>query len=152
MIKNHITKNCQNFTPTNKEKYTGKYPIICRSTWEVQFCEFLDKNDSIIEWASEPVAVPYFNSITQKQARYYPDFLVKGKSKNGKTYTWLVEVKPYKECSPPTKRKGKKKSTLLYEEKTWKTNQSKWQAAKEFCKSRKWKFKIITERELFGKK
>jgi hypothetical protein len=41
----------------------------------------------------------------------------------------------------PTKR-------YLREVMTWGINSAKWKAAEEYCKDRKWKFVIMTEREL----
>jgi hypothetical protein len=152
MIKNYITKNCTFYKPKNKEKYKGKYPLICRSSWEYQFCQWLDSNLGIEFWSSEPIEIPYFNPITQKSARYYPDYLVKGTSRKGESIVWLVEVKPFKETHPPNQHGNKKKSTILYEQKTWKVNEAKFLAAKEFCRLKGWTFKIITERELFGNK
>jgi hypothetical protein len=33
----------------------------------------------------------------------------------------------------------------------WMVNSSKWEAARAFCADRGWKFKILTEEEIFGK-
>jgi hypothetical protein len=53
-----------------------------------------------------------------RDARYYPDVLIKCKTKSGNVKVYLIEVKPYKECKPPIKSKGKSKKTMLYEAKT----------------------------------
>ena len=86
-----------------------------------------------------------------RDARYYPDFLLKCVNKSGKEQIWLVEVKPYKETTPPRKSKNKSNKTILHEGKTWEINKSKWKAAQRYCKHKGWKFKLITEKELFGK-
>lgn len=149
MIKTHITENCKNYRPKNKKKYKGQYPIICRSGWEYKFCQWCDANSNIIYWASEPLPINYIHPLEQRDARYYPDFLLKVNNSQNKTDTWLIEVKPFKETQPPLKGK-KKKSTVLYEQKTWIINQAKWKSALKYCKLKGWKFKIITEKELFN--
>lgn len=150
MIKHHITKNCTNYTPRHKEKYKGEFPIICRSTWERQFCQWCDINENILSWASEPIAIQYSHPLKQRDARYYPDFLVKCRNKQGKTDIWLVEVKPFKETKQPTQSRGKSKKTLLYEQSSWIVNKAKWKAALRYCQLKSWKFKLITEKELFN--
>ncbi len=35
------------------------------------------------------------------------------------------------------------------DEETWRLNQLKWQAAKEYCNTNNWSFAIITEQELY---
>ena len=59
----------------------------------------------------------------------------------------MIEVNPLKETKEPEIRKKLTKKYLI-EVKTWSINKRKWQAAIEFCKDRKWKFMIITEKEL----
>jgi hypothetical protein len=77
--------------------------------------------------------------------------LIKCKTKSDDIKVYLIEVKPYKECKPPVNSGKKTKKTLLYEQKTWEENKAKWQAANKYCKLKGWVFKIITEKELFGK-
>jgi hypothetical protein len=142
------------YHPKNVNKYVGNPPYcVCRSSWETIFCKWADNNPAVVEWASEPIAIPYVDKATKdykgmpKKRRYYPDFIVKVMNRNKEIDTWLVEVKPYKETIPP--RPGKKSpKTKMYEAKTWGTNQSKWRAAEEFCRKRKWFFKILTEKQL----
>jgi len=43
---------------------------------------------------------------------------------------------------------AKSKNRYLREMKTWKVNEAKWKQAQEFCKDRKWEFKILTEKHL----
>ncbi|MFW6377315.1 MAG: TnsA endonuclease N-terminal domain-containing protein [bacterium] len=81
----------------------------------MQWC---DINENIIYWESEPIGIPYQHPIEMRDARYYVDFLIKCKTKNDKEKIFLIEVKPYKECKPPIKSKGKSKKTLLHEAKT----------------------------------
>lgn len=137
------------YIPTNKEKYKGEYPIWCRSSWEYQFCQWADRNDNIIAWASEPLFIPYQHPLELRDARYFPDYLLRCITKSGKEQTYLVEVKPLKECKEPQKTRGKSSKTYLYEKKTWEINKAKWRATQKYCKLKGWTFKIVTEKELF---
>ena len=61
----------------------------------------------------------------------------------------MIEIKPYKETIEPIVNKRKAKKTILYEKKTWETNKRKWSAAKAYCDRKGWKFKIVTEKDIF---
>lgn len=63
----------------------------------------------------------------------------------------MIEVKPAKETKEPVKQSRVTKR-YLNEVFTWGKNQAKWKAAREYCADRKWKFMILTEKELFGAK
>jgi len=143
------------YRPKNVDKYVGNPPhCVCRSSWENIFCKWADMNPSVVEWASEPIGIPYVDKTQKdyrgmpKKRRYYPDFIVKVLNKQGKIDTWIVEVKPEKETRPPRVTKGKSQKTKVYEAKAWGTNQAKWQSAERFCKDRGWYFKILTEKQL----
>tara|TARA_R100000329_G_C7426024_1_gene149766 strand:+ start:14 stop:466 length:453 start_codon:yes stop_codon:yes gene_type:complete len=136
------------FRPTDPKKYMGNpNRIICRSTWENEFCHYCDTNDNILEWASEEFSIPYLSPVDNRVHKYFPDFLIRVKEHTGKTKTYVIEVKPKKQTRPPKKRKKVTKS-YLYECQTYAVNTAKWKMAKEFCDDRKWEFKIITEKEL----
>jgi hypothetical protein len=137
------------FNPKNPQKYKGNYPIIWRSSWELKFMAFLDNRIDVSEWSSESVIVPYYHPLKKRMARYYPDFLVTFKDREGKFTKYLIEVKPLKETIAPINKAKKKKKTQLYEELTYIVNQEKWKAAQDFCKINGLKFQIITEKELF---
>jgi hypothetical protein len=79
---------------------------------------------------------------------YFPDYTIE--TEKGEIY--LIEVKPLKQTKPPTRSKNKSQKTMITEEKTWQVNQAKWKAAERWCKRKGWTFKIITEKELFGKR
>ena len=108
---------------------------------------YFDQNPSVLKWSSEEVIVPYKSPIDGRWHRYFPDFLIRVRNKEGMTETILIEVKPLKETREPKKRNRVTKQ-YLYEVRTWGINNAKWKAAKEYCKDRKWKFMIITEKEL----
>ena len=136
------------YKPLNPQKYNGNpNNIICRSSWERKFCQWADRKDSVISWASEEINIPYVSPKDNKVHRYFPDFLIKVKEHNNKIKTYVVEVKPKKQTLPPKKRKRITKS-YIYECQTYAVNQAKWKAASEFCKDNRIEFKIITEQEL----
>lgn len=138
------------YTPENPDKYVGKdSTIICRSSYEEKFCRWLDINSNVLEWASEALEIPYFDPIQKKKRRYYPDYYMKVKNKDGKIEKFIIEVKPYKETIAPKKHGRKKQRTLLREQKTWVTNKAKWNACINWCKKQGYQFKLITEKQLF---
>jgi len=136
------------FRPRNPKKYIGdSNNIIYRSTWECKVMSWLDLNDNIISWASEEVIIPYISPVYNRYHRYFPDFLVKVKTREGTTKTMMLEVKPKKQTRPPEPQKRKTKQ-YINEVVTWGINQSKWKAAEEYCLDRGWEFKILTEDHL----
>ena len=140
------------FRPRNPKKYLGNpNNIIYRSSWELEFLRWCDRNISVLEYASEEFSIPYVSPIDNKVHRYYPDFLMKIKESDGKIKKYVIEVKPKKQTGQPKKRKRITKS-YIYECQTYAKNQAKWEAAKEFCKDNSLEFKIITEDQLYGKK
>jgi hypothetical protein len=136
------------YKPSNPQKYQGDpNNIICRSSWERKFCRWCDLNESIVSWASEEFSIPYVSPVDNRIHRYYPDYLIKVKEKDGRVKTYVVEVKPKKQTVPPQKKSRVTKS-YLHECKTYSVNQAKWKAADEFCKDNRIEFRIITEEEL----
>mgnify|MGYP003326378613 CR=1 FL=1 len=136
------------FYPSNPQKYIGDPKnIISRSTWEYRVMSWLDKNDDIVAWGSEELIIPYISPIDSRQHRYFPDFIVKVKTKDNKSKTMVIEIKPDKETKEP---KQKKRITEQYvrEVTTWGVNQAKWKAATEYCLDRGWEFKVLTEKHL----
>jgi len=121
--------------------------IIYRSSWEQRVMNYFDKNENIISWASEEFSIPYKSPIDGRWHRYYPDFIVKHKDKDGSVKVRVIEVKPKKQCEPPKKRSRITKS-YIQEVATYGINSAKWEAAKEFCSDRQWEFLIVTEQEL----
>ena len=139
------------YIPQFPDKYIGSYPIMCRSSWERMYAQYLDASPFVVEWSSEGNVIPYFDPTRHKQRRYYPDFYVK--MKNGRrSKRFLVEIKPYKETKPPTSGRRKSNKTKMYQESTWETNKAKWRAAQKYCKKMGLEFKILSENELFGDK
>ena len=137
------------FSPENPSKYVGDPTnIIYRSLWERRFMVFLDGNDSVAEWGSEEIVVPYKSPVDGRMRRYYPDFVVRYENKEGQIETRLIEVKPSDQCKPPKKRQRITKA-YVNEVTRWGMNSAKWEAAEQYARSRGWKFQILTEKELF---
>ena len=136
------------FKPKNPQKYKGDPTnIIYRSGWELKFMLYVDSHPEILEWGSEEFSIPYRSPVDGKIHRYYPDFYLKKKGKNGKPQTLIVEIKPLKQTIEPQKQ-SKKTKRYINEVMTWGINSSKWKAAQDFCKDRDWQFLILTEKEL----
>jgi len=136
------------FKPKNPSKYKGDPSnIIYRSLWECRFMSHLDTHPDVLEWASEEFFIPYLSPIDNRIHRYFPDFWVKKKSKNGLIEIVVVEIKPKKQTQPPV-AKTKITKGYLNEVKAWGINTSKWKYAQKYCDDRNWKFQILTEDEL----
>jgi hypothetical protein len=135
------------FRPKNPSKYKGNATnIIYRSNWELRVMKWLDGNPAIIWWASEELPIPYVSPVDNKVHRYFPDFIVRTKRKDGSEQTSILEVKPHKQTMMPTQKR--KTQRYLAEVATYAVNQAKWKAADLFCKEHGWQFQLITEKEL----
>ena len=131
------------FRPKNPQKYIGDHTkIVYRSTWECKYMDWLDRNNDVLSWASEELTVPYISPVDGRYHRYFPDFLVKMRTSDGKLKTLMVEIKPMKQSKPPEKKKRVTKQ-YINEVTTWGVNRAKWKAAIEYCKDRKWEFIVL---------
>ena len=136
------------YYPSYPRKYKGDPTnIIYRSLWERKFMVYCDKNDSILEWASEEISIPYRSPVDNRVHRYFPDFYMKVKERGGKIKRYVIEVKPAKQTKPPAKPKRQTKG-YIREAYEYAKNQAKWKMAREFCADRQWEFKVVTEKEL----
>lgn len=111
-------------------------PIIYRSGLELNFINYCEANPHIKKWASEPIAIKYYNRLQKREATYYPDYIIE----NEKGEITIVELKPYNQTVKPTAMDN------LWLKETWITNIDKWTAAKAFAQAHGLKFIIITER------
>lgn len=137
------------FQPRNPQKYLGDPTnIVYRSRWELKFMGWLDNHPGVLQWGSEELIIPYRSPIDNRIHRYFPDFIIKKKTQDGKIDTVIVEIKPSAQTKPPTVQTGKPNKRYINEVATWGINSSKWNAATNYCKDRGWKFEIITEHEL----
>jgi hypothetical protein len=141
------------YRPKNPEKYIGDIgQIICRSSWERNFCNYCDHNEMVAKWGSEVMEIPYMDA-DGKPHRYFPDFYVEYHAPELPTLMRrvVIEIKPEKETIPPiipetvTARSNKR---LLYELQTYSKNSHKWMYAIKWCKMRDLEFWIVTEKTL----
>lgn len=109
---------------------------------------FCDHNDSIIEWGSEEVIIPYRCPTDGRVHRYYPDFYIKVKDRSGSTKKYIIEVKPKRQVKGPDEKPKRKTATWKREVLTYIKNRAKWAAAEDFCEDRQMKFLILTEDHL----
>jgi hypothetical protein len=136
------------YKPSYPQKYNGNSSnIIYRSLWERKFCVYCDLNENVLEWQSEEKCVPYRSPIDNRIHRYFPDFLIKVKEPDGSIKKYMIEIKPKKQTVPPPKPKRQTKGYIseVYE---YAKNQSKWEAAREWCADRGYEFKVLTEDDL----
>ena len=86
------------YRPTNPKKYVGDVNrIVYRSLLERKFMLYCDRNPDITYWASEELAIRYYNPLDKKYHRYYPDFIVR----TVKGDKILIEIKPSRQTKPP---------------------------------------------------
>ena len=118
------------YQPKDKQKFLGNRAPIYRSMWERRFMIYCDKSESIFEWDSESIHIPYVSPKDDRWHNYYPDFYIKYKDKRCQIITAIIEIKPH------------------YQKK-WDVNIAKWKACQEYCDIKGYEFKVLTERELF---
>jgi hypothetical protein len=136
------------FIVKNPQKYVGKGLPTWRSSWELAFMNFCDNNDNILQWASEPIRIPYQHPLTGKTTTYVPDFIVTYRGPNNTTHAELIEIKPKKQSLIEDKMNSKDRTIVAI-------NHFKWEAAQRWCKANGLKFRVITEDDIFrqgGKK
>jgi hypothetical protein len=137
------------YTPRNPKKYRGNYNnIVYRSLWELKFMKYCDRSASILEWGSEEIIIPYISPWDNRVHRYFPDFYIKVRQADGKVKKMIIEVKPKKQCKPPTATPKRKTQRWFNEVKTWGVNEAKWKAAVPWCEDKGMEFKILTEDDL----
>jgi len=139
------------FEAKNMDKYKGTLPIIYRSSWEHRVFYFLDRNASIVEWASESIIIPYKSQIDGTIHRYFVDvnFIVNDKNGNQKRY--LVEIKPFDQTippKPPQKKSTKALQRYNYAVLAFQKNQDKWLYAQAWAKKNGYIFDLWTEKTL----
>jgi hypothetical protein len=125
----------------NIGKYAGdSSKCTYRSMWERQAFKYLDDHPNVVKWSSEEIVIPYRCKTDGKPHRYFTDLYIK--MSDGKTF--IVEIKPKSQTKEPKKRSRKTKR-YINEVMTYVKNQSKWEAAEDYCQSRGWQFAIWTE-------
>ena len=136
------------FTPKHPEKYVGDPTnIICRSSWERKFANWCDNSQHVVKWLSEETVIPYVCPTDNRMHRYFVDFKITIRNKEGVLSTYLIEIKPESQTRPPVPPK-RKTQKYLQEVMTWGKNEAKWKAAENYAKDRGWKFMVFTEKHL----
>jgi hypothetical protein len=134
------------FSPKYPQKYMGDLThLIYRSSWERDLYITCDENPAVMQWMAEPFSIPYIDPLTGQKRNYWPDALVCYMQKDGTIKRELIEIKPLKETIIEKAKAKRDKLNLL-------VNQAKWAAASIFCKNNGIGFRVLTERELYGKK
>lgn len=132
----------------NPNKYMGDAKnIVYRSSWELKFLNWCDRNENILKFSSEETVIPYVCPTDGKLHRYFVDARIIVKTKTNEVKTYLIEIKPSKQTVPP-KYPGRKTKRYLTECATFMKNRAKWNAATKYAEDRGWKFVILTEKEL----
>lgn len=136
------------FVPKHPEKYVGDVSKIAyRSSWERKFMGWADSNPNVVYWQSEEVIIPYMSPVDHKPHRYFVDFTIRVRDKNGNLKNYLVEIKPKAQTLPPTARKKTKR--YLEEVATYMVNQAKWEQADAWANKRGMQFVVLTEEHLY---
>jgi len=112
--------------------------------WEKHCFSWCDETKEVLRWSSEEIIIPYFFEVDKKYHRYFLDLKIVFKDKG----TYLIEIKPHKQTTPPKKPKNAKSRQYISEALTYVKNRQKWEAADKYAKDRGWKFEIWTENEL----
>ena len=138
------------FIPKNYSKYLGNVTnITYRSSYELKFMNWCDKNESVTGWVSEEIAIPYRNPMDNRIHKYFVDFYVEVTDKTGHKKVYLIEVKPKRFTKPPEKRRKTKR--YLQEVANYAVNEAKWKSAEIFCKEKNLDFVCLCLRDSFLK-
>ena len=109
---------------------------------------WLDTRDDVISWSSEEKAIWYYDPVAKKRRRYFPDFMIKYRNKNGVIVDEMIEVKPKSQVLGPPEEPKRRTKAWANAVMTYITNQAKWEAARNVCEDRGWNFRVITEDDL----
>ena len=119
------TKKKRFHTGTYVSTKTGK-SMVYRSSWELEFMEYLDADDTVTSYSYESVIVPYRRSLRSiRISKYIVDFRVEYNT----GVTTLYEIK----SSSFVNRR---------------VNLAKFSACRTYCTQHGWQFSVLTEVEL----
>lgn len=130
------------YTLMHPEKYVGTKQPTYRSGWELSFMRFCDNNESVLQWASESIAIPYRSPITGKMKQYVPDFLITYRTRNNQMRAELIEIKPKKQSVIESKMSSRDRAVVA-------VNYAKWDAATKWARRNGLTFRVITEDQMF---
>ena len=140
------------YTIKNKSKYAGdSNKVVYRSLWERRLMVYCDKQKSVVEWGSEEIVIPYYSPLDGKMHRYYPDFYMTVRQKDGSIKKFIVEVKPKKDMKQPPANPKKRTKAWLKSVRTYAMNKTKFKYAEDFCKDKNLEFLILNEDHLAPK-
>lgn len=113
----------------------------------------MDRNPHVLKWASEELVIKYISPIDGKPHRYFPDLFCEIQKTDGSIEKLVIEIKPKKQTikPKPPKKNPHKSRRFLKEAKQYSINAAKWDAAEKYCEQRGWKFRIMTEYDIYGK-
>lgn len=126
----------------NPAKYLGRRTPRYRSGWELSFMRFCDNNDSVLQWASESVSIPYRHPLTGKITNYVPDFIITYRTKDNTVRAELIEIKPKKQSVVEDKMSSRDRAVVA-------VNYAKWDAATKWARRNGLTFRVITESDMF---
>lgn len=126
----------------NSTKYVGKSKPRYRSGWEFAFMSFCDNNDSILQWASESITIPYLNPLSGRQTIYVPDFFITYRTRDNQVKAEVIEIKPKKQSVIESKQSARDRAAVA-------VNYAKWDAATKWCRRQGLTFRVITEDDMF---
>jgi hypothetical protein len=130
------------YTVKNTAKYVGKGTPRYRSGWELTFMNFCDSNDNVLQWASEPVRIPYRHPLTGKITMYVPDFIVTYCAPNNTVKAELIEIKPKSQSLVEEKMKDRDRAIVAI-------NYAKWDSATKWAKQNGLVFRVINEGDIY---
>lgn len=107
-----------------------------------------DADPRVLKWGSEETPILYRCKLDGQIHRYYPDFIVLFKKKDGTEIKVLIEYKPEAQTVPPKRRPNQSEKSFLFEAARYTRNVSKWEAAGRAAKMKGWRFEIYTERHV----
>jgi len=108
---------------------TGGGSANFESSLERDWIAVLDFHPAVKSIREQPFSLYY--DLDGVKRRYTPDVLAEWSTPKGNVKTIVYEVKPIDELRA-----------------NWKTYRPRFKAAVRYCRSRGWKFKIVTEREI----
>jgi hypothetical protein len=130
------------YQPKNPDKYVGKGLPRYRSGWEFSFFVFCDNNDSVLQWASEAISIPYRNPVTGKMSNYVPDIFMTYRTKNNRICAEIIEIKPRKQSLIEGRMTDRDRAVVA-------VNHAKWDQAVKWCKRAGLVFRVINETDMF---
>lgn len=135
------------FIASNPQKYVGRSVnnIMFRSSWELAFMKWLDKNPAVLRWGAEELAIPYVHPGDGRVHRYFPDMVIMYLDTAGQVQKEIIEIKPYKESVETPGMTPRDAQALM-------VNKAKWKFAGDWAERNGAKFRVLTERTMFKQK